>query len=128
MPRSRSMPDCGERGGMRPVFEHLHRAIEAPRHVRRDPERVLRVVVAGLRVGIRANAQAERREELSDARPREALRAFEFHVLDEVREPLLVVVFEHGAGFDDEAELGAPRRLDRSDECNSACRLAACRR
>ena len=42
---------------------------------------------------------------------REVLRAFELHVLDEVREPQLVVVFEHRAGLDDQPQLGAVRRL-----------------
>ena len=39
------------------------------------------------------------------------LRALEFHVLDEVGQPLLVLVFQHGARLDDEAQLGAPDRL-----------------
>ena len=38
-------------------------------------------------------------------------RAVERHVLDEVREPALVVVLEHRAGVDHEPELGAALRL-----------------
>ena len=41
------------------------------------------------------------------ARLRKALRAVERHVLDEVREPALVVFFHQRAGVDDEPELGA---------------------
>ena len=42
---------------------------------------------------------------------REVLRAVEGHVLDEVREAALVVVFEHRAGIDREPKLGAALRL-----------------
>ena len=49
-------------------------------------------------------------EKLADARAGKMLRAFELHVLDEMRQPLLVVVFEHRSRFDDEPQLGAARR------------------
>ena len=39
------------------------------------------------------------------------LRAVERHVLDEVRQPALVLVFEHRTGVDDEPQLGARLRL-----------------
>ena len=42
-----------------------------------------------------------------DALAGEVLRAFEQHVLDEVRQPLLVVVFEDRSGLDDEPQLHA---------------------
>ena len=38
-------------------------------------------------------------------------RALEFHVLDEVRQPALIVVFEHRARLDDQPELRATRGL-----------------
>ena len=43
--------------------------------------------------------------------PGKVPRAFELHVLDEVRQPLLVVVFQHRAGLDDQPQLGPPGRL-----------------
>ena len=53
-------------------------------------------------------------------------RALELHVLDEVRQPLLVVVFEHRAGLDDEPQLGAVRRLAvRADVVAQAVRQRA---
>ncbi len=38
-------------------------------------------------------------------------RALELHVLDEVRQALLVLVFEHRTGLDDEPQLGPAGRL-----------------
>ena len=38
-------------------------------------------------------------------------RAVEAHMLDEVREPALIVVFEHGTRVDDEPKFGAGLRL-----------------
>ncbi len=96
-----------ERGALRPVLEDEQRAIEHAGHVGRHAQRVLRVVVARCRVRVRTDAQAERRQELDDALPRKVPRAFELHVLDEMRQPLLVVVFEHRTGLDDEPQLGA---------------------
>ena len=100
-----------ERRGLGPVLEHEHRAVEDARHVGRHAQQVLRVVVARLRVRIRSDADAERRQELADPLLREVPRALEQHVLDEMRQALLVVVFEHRSGLDDQPELGAPRRL-----------------
>ena len=55
------------------------------------------------------------------------LGAVERHVLDEVRQPALVVVFENRAGVDDQPQLGALLRLLVRRGCNSAARSAACR-
>ena len=96
-----------ERGALRPVLEDKQRAIEHAGHVGRHAQRVLRVVVARGRVRVGADAQAERRQEVDDALPRKVPRAFELHVFDKVRQPLLVVVFQHGAGLDDEPQFGA---------------------
>ena len=52
-----------------------------------------------------------------DVLPREVQRAVERHVLDEMRQPALVIVLEHRAGVDDESKLGAAARLSvRPDE------------
>jgi len=60
-----------------------------------------------VRVHVRPKAHAERLHEAGDRLLREVERAVEAHMLDEVRQPALIVVFEHGAGVDDEPELGA---------------------
>ena len=59
---------------------------------------------------------------------REVLRALELHVLDEMRQPQLVVVFEHRPRLDDEPQLGAAGRLRVRRARSSAGRSAACRR
>ncbi len=100
-----------ERGTLGPVLEHEQRAIQHPVHVGGHAQRVLGVVVARGRVGVGPDAQAERGEKIEDALARKVPRALELHVFDEVRQPLLVVVFEHRPGVHDEAQLGPARRL-----------------
>ena len=100
-----------EGGGVRPVLEHEQRAIERTGNVGRDAKRVLRLVVTRGGVGVSADAQPERRQESGELLLREVLGALELHVLDEMRQTQLVVVFEHRAGLDDQSKLSAPRRL-----------------
>ncbi len=100
-----------ERRRPRPVLEHEQCAVEHAGNVRRHPQRVLSVVEARRRVCIRTDTQAERGQEVDDALPGEMTRPLELHVLDEMRQPLLVVVFQHGTSLDDEAQLGAVGRL-----------------
>ena len=69
------------------------------------------LVEARVGVDVRAEAHADRLHERDDVLLREVARAVERHVLDEVREPALIVVFEDRAGVDDEPELGAALRL-----------------
>ncbi len=79
-------------------------------HVRlvgRHLQHVDRLVEARVRVDVRAEPHADRLHEVDDVLLREVLRAVERHVLDEVREPALVVVLEHRAGVDDEPQLRA---------------------
>ena len=45
------------------------------------------------------------------ALPGKLRRPLELHVLDEMRQPVLVVVFEHRPGLDDQPQLGAVGRL-----------------
>ena len=94
-----------------PVVQNQQRAVERGGHVGRDAQRVLRVVVAGLGVGVGAQPKAERGEEITEALAREVLRALEFHVLDEMRDPELVVVFEDGSGLHHQPQLGFPGGL-----------------
>ncbi|HEY2561917.1 MAG TPA: hypothetical protein VGI48_19585 [Caldimonas sp.] len=81
--------------GVRPILEDEQRAIERAGRIGRHAQRVLRVVVARRRVRVGADAQAEIAEEVVDRIPGKVRRPLEFHVLDEVRQPALVVVFEH---------------------------------
>ena len=60
---------------------------------------------------MRAEAHAGRLQERDDVLLREVARAVEGHVLDEVRQPSLIVVFENRSGVDDQPELGAALRL-----------------
>ena len=53
----------------------------------------------------------ERLDERDHVLPGKVLGAVERHVLDEMRQPALVVVLEHRAGVDDEPQLGAASRL-----------------
>jgi hypothetical protein len=96
-----------ERHGVRPVLKDEHRLVEHVRTVGRNRQHVLRVVEARLRVDVRTELHADRLQEGDDGHLRIVRRAVEGHVLDEVREPALVLVFEHRSGGDDEPQLRA---------------------
>ena len=85
--------------------------LEDLRLVGRHLQHVDRLVEARVRVQARPEPHADRLHERHDLLLREVLRAVERHVLDEVRQARLVVVFEDRAGVDDEPELGALLRL-----------------
>ena len=57
-----------------------------------------------VRVDVGAELHADLLDVVDDVLLREPLRAVERHVLDEVREPALVVVLEHRAGVDREPQ------------------------
>ena len=84
-----------EGGGARPVLEDRQRLVEGAWHIGRHAEGVLRFVEARCRIRVRADAQSERAEKSVDALSGEMRGALELHVLDEVRQPPLVVVFQH---------------------------------
>ena len=69
--------------------------VEGAWHIGRHAQRVLRFVEARCRVRVRADAQSERAEKSVDALSGEMRGALELHVLDEVRQPPLVVVFQN---------------------------------
>ena len=96
-----------ERHVVRPVFEHQQRAVDRLGLVGRNLQHVHGLVEARVGVEVRAEAHPERLDERDDGLLREVLRAVERHVLDEVREPLLVVVLEDRSGLARRA--GAPR-------------------
>ena len=83
-----------ERGAARPVLQDGQRAVEGARHVGWHAERVLRFVEARFRIRVRADAQSERAEKVVDALSGKMRGALELHVLDEVRQPSLIVVFK----------------------------------
>ena len=85
------------------------------------------LVEARVGVDVRAEAHAGRLQEGDDVLLREVPRAVEAHVLDEVREPALVVVFENRSGIDDEPELGATLAAACWRGGNTASHWAACR-
>ena len=92
---------------MRPVLENEQRPIDDGRTVGGNLELVDRLVEARVGVDVRAEVHARRLQEGNPLLLGEVLRAVEGHVLDEVRQAALVVVFEHRPGVDDEPELGA---------------------
>ena len=96
---------------VRPVLEDQHGLVHDVRPVGRNLELVDRLVEARERVDARAELHADRLHERDDLLARIVLRAVERHVLDEVREPALAVVLEHGSGVDDESQLRALFRL-----------------
>jgi hypothetical protein len=98
-----------EEGAAGPVFEDGQRRVEYLRTIGRHAQRVLRVVEAGHRVRVRAEAQADRRQEVVDALSGKMARPLELHVLDEVGEAALIVVFEHRSGLDDQPQFGLAR-------------------
>ena len=60
-----------EEGAARKVFEHSQRLVENVRPIGRHAQRVLRVVEAGDGVRVRADAEADRRQEVVDGLARE---------------------------------------------------------
>ena len=79
-------PGRFEGGAAGKVFEHRQRGVEGTRPVGRHPQRVLRFIEARCRVGIRADTEPQRAEEVGETSIRKVPRALELHVLDEVRQ------------------------------------------
>ena len=92
---------------MRPVLEDRERLVDDARRVGRDRQDVDGLVEARVGVEVRAEPHADRLQVLDEIVLGEVRRAVERHVLDEVREPELVVGLEHRAGVHDEPQLGA---------------------
>ena len=95
---------------LREVFEDGERPIHDRRIAGRDLQLVHRLVEAGVRVHMRAEPHAERLHEVRDLLLRKMQRAVERHVLDEMRQPPLVFVFEHRTCLHHEPKLGARLR------------------
>ena len=91
----------------RPVLEDVERLAFDVRGVGRDLKLVDRLVEARRGVDVGPEAHADGLEVAHELVLREARRAVERHVLEEVREPALVVVLEDRTGVHDEPELGA---------------------
>ena len=100
-----------EREVVRPVFEREECLVDHVGPVGRDLQDVDGLVEAGEGVHARAHPHADGLHELHQLVLREMRRAVKRHVLDEVRQPPLVLVFEHGPGLDDQAQFGAVLRL-----------------
>jgi len=81
------------------------------------PDAELRVLLENglietrVRVDVRAESHPGRLQKPDHVLFRKVPRAVEAHVLDEVCETSLIVVFENRSGVDDEPELGTPKRL-----------------
>jgi hypothetical protein len=92
---------------VRPVLEDVERLAHDRRRIGGDLEHVDGLVERRVGVQVRPEAHAGALEEVHEVGLREAARAVEGHVLDEVRDAELRLVFEDRPGVDDEAELGA---------------------
>ncbi len=89
------------------VGQRQQSLVDQPWLVGRDLEHVDRLVEARIRVDVRTEAgpcQLEVRHELARLEMRGAV---ERHVLEHVRQPALVIVFEHRAGLDRQAQQDA---------------------
>ena len=111
---------------MRPVFEDEQRPVNHRGRIRGDLQFVHGVVEGRVRVHVRAKSHPERLHERGDVAAGEMQCAVEAHMLDEVREPELVVVFKHGTRVHDQPELGAGlRQFVRADVVAQAVRERA---
>jgi hypothetical protein len=84
-----------ERDVVRPVLHDEQRPIDDGGVLGRNLKLVNRLVEAGVRVDVRAEAHPERLHEIDDFEPRKVERPVEGHVLHEMREPSLVVLLQH---------------------------------
>jgi hypothetical protein len=79
-----------------------------------------------MRIHVRAEPHPERLDERGDVLPGKMLGTVEAHMFDEMRQPPLVIVFEHRAGVDHKAQFGATSRLRvRTNEVLQAVRKPA---
>ena len=100
-----------QRDPARPVLEDVECLALDARRVGRDLQFVDRLVEARRGVDVRAEPHPDGLEVAHELILREAGRPVERHVLEEMGEPLLVVVLEDRAGVDDQAQLGTLLRL-----------------
>ncbi len=87
-----------------PVFQHLEGAGDVLRFVGRNRQDVHGLVERGVGIQVGAEAHADRLQVRHQLVLAEIGRAIERHVLDEVRQAALVVVFQDRAGLDDQAQ------------------------
>ncbi len=110
-PRSFSTSVGIERDAVGPVAHDADRAIEKVALIGRNGERVDGLVERCVRVEVGAERDAALLEHVDERLLRKAGRPVEPHVLDEVGEAALVVVFEDGARVHGEPDLRAVLRL-----------------
>ena len=90
-----------------PVLDHLNTLFEQPGFVRRDLQHIYGFIETGVCIQIIAEACADRLEIFDKLVLFEILRPVEGHVLAEMREPLLLVAFQHRSRVHGEAKLRA---------------------
>ena len=100
-----------ERHGVRPVLEEQQGSVDDGRAIGRNPQLVDRLIEAGVGVDVGAKAHSGRLQERDPVLLGKVTRPVEGHVLDKVRQPALVVVFEHRSGVHHEPDLGTVLRL-----------------
>ena len=97
----------GEGDAAGPLAQHVEAGREDGRRVGRDLEHVDGLVERRVGVEVRPEARPDALEVADELGLGEALGPVEGHVLEQVREPALVLVLEHAAGVDGQAQLGA---------------------
>ena len=100
-----------QRQAMGPVFQHREALVDVTALVGGDRQDVDGFVEAGVGVQVGAPLDPDRLQVRHQFVFLEVGRAIEGHMLDEVGQPLLVVVFEHRAGLDHQAQFELLFRL-----------------
>ncbi len=96
---------------MSPVLQDQERSVDHRRIVGGNLQLEHRLVEAGVGVDVGPEAHAGRLQECDHVLFREVAGAVETHVLDEVRQAPLVVVFENRSGVHHQPQLGPALRL-----------------
>ncbi len=100
-----------ERKVVGPIFQNQHRPIHRFRLISRHCEHIYRFVKARISVYVRSKAHAQRLNECNQVVLGKVAGAVESHVLDKMRQPLLVIVFENRSGLDDQAQFSSLLRF-----------------
>ena len=111
---------------MRPVFEDIERGAHDASGVGGHLEHVHRLVERCGRIEVGAKAHSHTLQKVHNTAFRKAPRAVECHVLDEMRDATLGIVFENGSGVHHQTQLRPPLglRIAADEESQAVGQLA----
>ena len=89
------------------IGQKLEALVKKSRAIGRNGQNVNRFVEAGARVQVRAKSHTNRLEIFHDIIFREMCGAVKRHVLNEVRQAALILIFQHGTGIDHQPQFHA---------------------